>query len=82
LVYHIFTCIDYFGCFIFCFFFGLIFIAFSHLIFWASNFLIRLLLCLHVYVYVLCYATFVFQGLHVVLSYLYNNLDIWVKKQC
>jgi hypothetical protein len=29
LVYHIFTCIDYFGCFIFCFFFGLIFIAFS-----------------------------------------------------
>jgi hypothetical protein len=38
LVYHIFTCIDYFGCFIFCF-----------------------------YVYVLFYATFVFQGLHVVL---------------
>ena len=28
---------------------------------------VHVLLCLYVYVYVLCYATFVFQGLHVVL---------------
>jgi hypothetical protein len=36
LVYRIFTCIDYFGCFIISF--GLIVIAFSHLIFMTFNF--------------------------------------------
>jgi hypothetical protein len=41
---------------------------------------VYVLLCLYVYVYVLCYATFVFQGLHVVLLINKNTCPIYIYK--